>query len=631
MMRPVVFSLLLAFAGAVAWAEAFTAVPLVQTPPAGPADLALPRALLADPVTQRCYVLDSKLARVLAFTPQGTPTATWDLTKTRWEALGVIPADPLLPIPALAAAGKTIYLIGVQREERQVTLIALDGPGETRTIALPKGATYGAVTVDAAGRLLVAYLQVANNACSLLLGRETAAGEVDTLATLNDPCGGQLGKLNLTGFTVAPDGRLAIGLAQTGDAAYSFVRSWLVQGTLKSGALTGELHTTHHNSLLDGRGKLLDRFRAAVELAGSEGYPAKPCVPIFTSLAFGDNGEIISGGHSTDPFLRRYAQDGGLLLSLPHQGIGGQHVAVLPVGKELRLYAADAAGGRVHAYTPDGRTLGGFGTPFAYDLREIQTLAANTRGVYALTREWGDYRLLRFTPTGELCWTRPVNPPTGMEKATPYVVAPGLDCVLIGWRQPATAGIGWVEMVMADGTPGLPLWDKPITHTGGFTGRPEPTPMVTGQNGSVYILAETVDGTRLQSFSPTGTRLLQFPEMQGITAVAMDGTLAWARRQGDELVLALFTPQGKFRGTKRIPRPSTDDAQLWPVHAQGQWGWFTATGSLLKLDETLTVTDEATIVMGEDETPVSRPLAIAGDGQRRIYLALRDGLYVVEQ
>ena len=120
--------------------------------------------------------------------------------------------------------------------------------------------------------------------------------------------------------------------------------------------------------MLDARGKLLDRYHALVKLAGTRGYPLRPCVPLFTSLAFGPDGVIVSGGHTTDPFTRVFSADGRLLSSRPHAALGGQRLASLTRNGETRLLALDAEAGRITETTLDGRVVGGFGNTIPFEL-----------------------------------------------------------------------------------------------------------------------------------------------------------------------------------------------------------------------------------------------------------------------
>lgn len=86
--------------------------------------------------------------------------------------------------------------------------------------------------------------------------------------------------------------------------------------------------------------------------------------------------------------------------------------------------------------------------------------------------------------------------------------------------------------------------------------------------------------------------------------------------------------EGADRGWKRVPRPVGDGAALLPVSANGFWGWFTSTHSLLHLDETMTVTDEATLTTPDAHT-IEGLSAITGDRGGHIYLAVPEQILVV--
>jgi hypothetical protein len=604
--------------GAAALAGELTAEPFAETPSPGARDLLSPRAVTVDAGTGRLYILDAGLGRVLVLAPDGHPVTAWPLPESVSSSM---PADPLLPAPVLAAAGDTVYLLHIDRAARQVELFVVDGPGQGREVTLPDGAGYGAVTLDAAGHVLVAYLRAAAK-MTLTVAAEGADGTFTTLGTLDNPCDEQAKGLALTGLALAPDGRVAIGLAQTGDAAYSFIRSWLVSGTLKGDTFTGK--TTHRFGLLDLHGKPLDRYRAMVALAGREGFPVKPCVPLFTALVLTPGGSIISGGHALDPFLRIYSVDGKLQVSRPRTASGGQTLALI-TDKEggFRLLATVPARHCVEEHTLDGRVVDMYGRPFSFALERPQALAASTTGVYCLNRGEDGLSLLRFARDGRFQWTRPVTAPRGMEKADAFLAAsPNGDRVFLGWRQTDTVGLGAVDVIMEDGTPGMPLWAEAWTKPAFTTAAICPTPLVLGANDRLYVLREMKDGTRLQAFAPSGALLQPFPTViQGLFAVSADGSLGWARADADGLTINRYTREGAERGWKRVPRQADADATLVSAQAKGLWGWCSATKSLLQFDDEFTVVDEKTLLTPDGDR-IERPAALAGDRDGRLYLAL---------
>ncbi|HEY3379290.1 MAG TPA: hypothetical protein VGL77_17570 [Armatimonadota bacterium] len=597
-----------------------------QTPAPTGGELAAPRLVAIDPAASRCFVLDSGARRVVAFTMDGAQVATWS-----FEDLGVrtpLPADPLLPIPALGIAQGTAYLLQVDRNARQVSVRALDTAGKTRTVTLPDGAANGAVALDEAGRVVVAYLRQDDGKVTLYLARETDDGTCKMLVTQENPCDGTPMALTLTGFLLTPDGKVALGLAERGAATYGYVRSWLLQGTLQ-GAEASTLQVAHRFSLFDSQGKVQDRFRAAVTLAGRQGYPGKPCVPLFTALISAPDGSMVSGGHSVDPFLRVYGKDGALLHSLPRAVTGGQSIALWTANGGARIVAIDAAGQQLHTLALDGRVLGTLGTVAPYDLAHPVAIAADKETVYVATRANGGYGLLRFSSSGHLLWTQPLAPPTGMALAQPVLAITASERVLIGWRQPKAAGVGWVDTVMEDGTPGIPLWPEPYVKTSGAA-RPVCAPLlITGTNGRVYATREMKEGVRVQAYSSAGAFLQQFPaSLQGLTLALGPGQLALVRPDATGLVIVPVSPQGTEMGWKRIPRPA-EQASFFPALTTGAWGWLTSTDSLLQLDENFTVVDELT-VRDQNGLLVDNVAAIAGDGAAKIYLAVPGQILVVE-
>jgi hypothetical protein len=602
----------------------------VQTPPPGAQSLWQPRSVLVDPFSKQPIVtiLDSGLREVVTFTAgeeevpaHVTRRALSDFDLPYEQAL---PADPLLPIPLLAASATDTFLVLLDRATRTLTITSLHDDAAARTVILPDHATNGAVMLDDAGRVVVVALRASAAGVELLLSREENTGFV-TLDTLKDPCEGQAKNLALTGFAIGADGRLAIGLAQTGAATYSFIRSWLVQGALTDGKLTRALQTTHRFVLLDSRGKPTDRFRAAVDLAGRLGYPAKPCVPLFTTLILGPNGAIISGGHTLDPFLRVFDRAGHLQASFPRQAAGGQHVAAFLAGETPHLYVTDAANSRVDIRTLDGRMVGSVGTPLPYDLATVLALAADSGSVYAVTRGAGGLRLLRFTTSGGLAWSQPLTPPRGLEKAQPHLAALGNERVFLGWRQPDADGVGMVEVVLEDGTRGVSLWADPWPGTSNSVAALTPTPLVAGRNGRLYVQRTMKDGTRVQAFSPAGGLMLTFPPtVGGVSAVLADSTLAWAHPGENGLVMTLFSAQGVQTGWKRIRQEPGD---LIMAQTSVPWGWQGTTGTLLRMDDTLTIVEELSVFAPNRER-LATAVALAGDRETRLYFALPDRILV---
>lgn len=609
-------------------ADEMRATLLVETPTPSPTELLLPRTLAASAALNRCYVLDSGLHRIVALTADGVYAAHWPLSAFDIDLAGNMPADPLLPAPALVTTRDGVLLLVVNRAKKQLDIAVVDGEGDRRTVPLPDGSSNGAFTLDADGRALGAYLRVTNSKAALVLARETADGTLETLTTLDDPCDDAAKNLVFTGIACSPEGRLAIGLAQGGDASYRYTRSWLVECTQQDGKITSAPAITRRGNLLDPRGKLLERYRVLAELAGREGYPDKPCVPLFTSLALTADGALLSGGHTVDPFLRVYTADGHLVFSQPRQAVGGQHIALLAGKATTRLFATDPADGLVEELTIDGHRVGVLGRPCPFTLADPVAITADRRNVYVAARRNNDLSLLRFNVEGRLLWSIPLARPAGMDDALPHL-AVSTDRVLIGWRQPKAAGLSWLTAVQDDGLPGLPVWDAPYLSGKPFPGAC-PTPLVTGDNGRVYALRETPTGPRLQAVSLSGGPPLQEfpPELQGVTAVDKEQNLAWARMNGVDMVIARYSPQGVERGWKYVRR-DVQGAALLPTPAGDLWAWFTGSHTLLRFDDKMTVTDEDA-VLDPDGVRLESVLAVTGDRNARIYLAVPNRILVVK-
>ena len=203
-------------------AEDLLTTDFVKTPDPTPETLVAPRALVADGATRLCYVLDGGLHRVVSFTFDGQPVKAWDLAKLGMDAAAIATADPLLPQPAMAVAQQCAYLLKVRRGTRRLDVILIDGTGAGRTLTLPEDAENGAVALDNTGHVVAAYLQQDETPPALVIAREGDDGAFSTVTTLKEPCDAPADSVTLTGFTVAPDGRVAVGLAQAGDAQSEF-------------------------------------------------------------------------------------------------------------------------------------------------------------------------------------------------------------------------------------------------------------------------------------------------------------------------------------------------------------------------------------------------------------------------
>ena len=213
----------------------------------------------------------------------------------------------------------------------------------------------------------------------------------------------------------------------------------LAKGLRDDGELKKALTVMHQPiSLLDVHGKISERYRLFVEKAGRDGYPAKPCVPLFTALCYGPGDIILSGGHPLDPFLRIYDVSGHLQHSLPWRGNGGQQVAAVPAKDGGQIFAVLSENGCVVRLSLDGHMVGLFGRPLTYDLAQISSLTADEHSgsVYAITRAGTQSHLLRFATSGRFLWALPLIPPAGLAKAQPIFnsLITQMQCKSVLWH-----------------------------------------------------------------------------------------------------------------------------------------------------------------------------------------------------
>jgi hypothetical protein len=592
-------------------------------------------------------VLDAGLSRVLAFSPTGEAMSVWPLDTFDMDPAALRGVDDFTPLPLLAGYPAGLAFIYPARDGRRVVIASLAGDGRERAIALTDTQRNGGLALDVDGRLVSVALRAAAGRLFLVVDRESDTGEMRNIALVPNPCGDAVANITLTGFAIAPNGRVAAGLAQTGTPGKCrYDASWLVEGELRDGTFATALAATHQLRLFEKDGSLAPRYRAQKGAT----YPVPPCIPLFTALAFADDA-VVTGGHPADPFLRAYGTE-GLRWSVPHPSTGGQAMAAIPAIPDkfgTRLVATTPSG-CLDIYTVNGRLTDMFGQPASHSLANTIALAADANSVYAATRAHDGYRLVRFAADGRVVWSRPIVPPAQMSRAMPSLCAPTGDCVWIGWRQPDTLGLGWVDVVMEDGVAADPLWKTPFVAIRAAPDTPQPpAPMLRGADGKAYVLREMDEGTRLLAFSATGPWVRSLPAldpkpdplvdkpvpplarlMAPLAAVTADGSCMVPqpndRVVGGPMGIATYAPDGARTGWRRIFRPS-DGATFTPISATAPWGWLDTTQTLLKLGLDGSVLDERDLRAPTGDR-IDTPMALAGNGHGHIYVATLDAILV---
>ncbi|OPZ87954.1 MAG: hypothetical protein BWY76_00216 [bacterium ADurb.Bin429] len=103
----------------------------------------------------------------------------------------------------------------------------------------------------------------------------------------------------------------------------------------------------------------------------------------------------------------------------------------------------------------------------------------------------------------------------------------------------------------------------------------------------------------------------------GVSAALSDSTLAWIHPGDNSLLLTQFSALGAQTGWKRLrPQPTP----LVVTTTDRPWAWEPAAGTLLRMDNTLTIVEDLR-VLAPNGARVTRA-ALAGDHEGRLYFAV---------
>ncbi len=572
-----------------------------------------PRCITYSAADKQIYVLDTGLRRVVSYTvPDGMPQRSWSFPDLGITDDTIIPPDSLLPVISLAPTNGGVCLLWGDRITQKLRVIPLENIERSRDVTLPADAADGAYALNNSGQVVLAAILKDDNAQVLFLQRETNDGGWAMISQRKLPANPVGTKIFLTGFAINALDNYLLGLAQTPEkgVAYScsFSLSWLARGT-------GDLLSYKLNNDI------------AVRLARHPfaSQEEKSCVPLLTSLA-GTNDLVVSGGQALDPYIRIYGGDGyQLLRSIPFgNGIGGQHLTVIPTDDGMLLGEVSPTVGQVLLYAQDGRRLATIGEPVPYVLDNAETLAANSNGVYTATRWNESWHVLAFTTNGTFRWSIPVIPPDGMEQAKPVLCAISPATILLGWRQPGSAGVGWIVQLDTDGTIAawFPPTQTPVTEVRISNTGMTSTPIVLGADDRIYVLSETADDTRVLAYSQNALLKQSYPtEVKGISLALADSSILWANMQQGDMVITNYRKDGIELGWRRIHRAATRSTQFLPVRTPQLWGWLTSTDTLIRIDEDGAVVEEVTLQSARG-TSLQNVQSLASDGKDRIYLSV---------
>ncbi len=592
-------------------ARDYTALPFASTP-ANPSlqTMVSPRCVSYNAANKQLYVADTGLRRIVSFALDGTAQQSWSFAALGIAEEASIPPDSLLPSISLVATKDGISLVWADRQARKLRVIPVENILQARTVTLPADAASGAFTLNSAGLVVLVDILRADGGQLLFLQRETADGGWQMISQRNLPAHPAGTSIYLTGFATNAADNYFVGLAQTPAEknGSSFARSWLARGTgeqlnfVKNNDITTLL--AHHP------------FATAAE---------KACVPLFTSLAvIGDT--VISGGHSLDPYIRIYSGDAfQLIRTIPFgNGIGGQHLTIFPTDDGNRLAEVSPTAGQLLLYAPDGRRLATIGEAIPFVLDRPEAITANANGVYTAARWNESWHVSAFAPDGTFHWSTPVTPPAGMAQARPVLCAVSPTTILLGWRQPGSTGVGWLVQLDIDGTisawfpaSATPVTDIRISNAGATA-----APIVLGADDRIYVLSETKDGTFVQAYTQNGLLVQTYPaEVKGISLALANGSILWANIQQGDMAITGYSHDGMDNGWSSTHRSAPHNALFYTARTPRLWGWLTSTDSLLRMDDTGTVLEEATIISLDGER-LHNVLGLASDGKDKLYFAL---------
>jgi hypothetical protein len=609
-------------------ATAVTFRPFISNTVREPGVLNCPRAIVNNETTRQISILDfdqDNGSRVIFF--------NYDAKQLRDINLSLspdnFPSDPLIANPSLAVAGENNYILCKRKNAEGIAIevTCLDENGDDRPdIKLPEGTENAAVTLLPEKNAIIAFIRIKNKTPEFAVAIEDDEGEFSSLAVLNNPFDGQYTKLVITGISINKAGQILVGVAQTGDNPYSFVRSWLLQFSIVNKKITKDITVINKQSLLDSKNMPNDRARMLALTAGKNGYPPQISVPLFTSLSQMSDGNIITGGCNKDPFIRIYNAAEKSVLAYPTSHAGGQSISVINGTENKRIITVNGANnGTVREFTPNMKQIRNWNIPSTYNLYNPVSVASDDNNVYIATSTNGDYILHQFDSTGKWRWCRQIKAPKPLTNAVPIIACTSADIVYVGWQVIGCAGVSYVDSWFADGSPGPALWRDPVIVKSKPAGG---IPIFTGANGRLYITRDTDKGSRVYTYSPSGALMQTMPpEVTSVSVVTVNGTMGLISKDKDGVLITKFSPQGKSLGWKRVVRTSID-SKVIPFCGHDCYLWKSDEDKIDEYDDNLDYVKSTEVKFNGFENTSINPYAITATRNDKIYYATKNAVLV---
>ncbi|MEI6521671.1 MAG: hypothetical protein WCO98_16800, partial [bacterium] len=608
--------------------NAVTFHPLVSKTSRDIGVLNCPRAIVNNETTRQIAVVDfdqDNGSRVIFF--------NYDAKQLRDINLALspdnFPTDPLIANPQLAVAGENSYILCKRKDANGIAIevTCLDEAGDDRPdIMLPEGTENGAATLLPDKHAIIAFIRVKNKTAEFALTIEDSEGDFTSLTTLNNLFDGQYTKLVITGISINKAGQVLVGVAQAGDNPYSFVRSWLLQLTIINRKITKDITVINKQSLFDSKNMPTERARLLALTAGKNGYPPQVSVPLFTSISQTSDGNIITGGCNKDPFVRIYNTADKSVLAYPASNAGGQATAIINGADNKKIITVNGANsGAVREFTMDMKQVRTWNIPPAYNLYNPVSIASDENNVYIVTSCSGDYCLHQFDNNGKWRWSRQIKAPKTLTNAVPIIACTSADIVYVGWQIIGCAGVSYVDCWFADGSPGPALWRDAVVVKSKPTGG---IPLFTGANGRLYITRDTDKGSRVYTYSPSGSLMQTLPpEVTGVSVVTINGTMGLINKDKDGVLITKFSPQGKSMGWKRVVRTSIN-SKVIPFCGHNCYLWKSDEDKIDEYDDNLDFVNSTEVKFTGFENTSVNPYAITATRNDKIYYATKNAVLV---
>jgi len=114
-------------------------------------------------------------------------------------------------------------------------------------------------------------------------------------------------------------------------------------------------------------------------------------------------------------------------------------------------------------------------------------------------------------------------------------------------------------------------------------------------------------------------------DVRGISLALADGSILWANILQGDLAITSYSNEGMDNGRSSTHRAAQRNAVFYPARTPKLWGWLTSADALLRMDDTGTVVEEATI-FSPDGVRLHNVSGLASDGKDHLYFAMNGNI-----